>query len=538
MKKFLSILISAVIAASAWSCQDEIDVDKALNFPPAIMPETPTNQGQVVIGNFDVKIIFLDGAKSPLKSARLIMTDSQGNQIFSVSEDLQGTKDSVIVAGTTFDAQSLGEGQYYLHVDALDTHDQLTTMEIEFVITTSPYPANNDAMYIAGDFNGWGSDEMTLVAANTWEIKSVDLKGGKWKFKNTTDWSDTDWGDADCDGVMAETTGGGPDTDCKYSGVVDIRFNDQTLAYTITPSVSYAKRVNDLYLLGNMNQFQGSEYKFNLVADNRWELAEIRLKPGDVFKFSEGPNFNGRNFGDANLDGKAEEFGPNIIRADDAEDAFYKIIFNDRSLTYELELLRYPFPSNLYLVGNSSSAGWDTGTSIPFVKTGDGQFEIYAYLSSGEEDGFKFLEVQDWAGDWGKGEEGKLVQEGESNLQVPSDGFYRITVDFNTMSYNVTAVSWGFVGNGTTGDDSGWNTDVNLEFIGGKGSYTWRKTVTLYNGEVKFRANGSWDINLGGNGGNGSLRYGGDNIAVTAGTYVVELVLDPVNGYSYSITPN
>jgi hypothetical protein len=76
-----------------------------------------------------------------------------------------------------------------------------------------------------------------------------------------------------------------------------------------------------------------------------------------------------------------------------------------------------------------------------------------------------------------------------------------------------------------------------MAFVGGKGSYKWTKTITLFAGEMKFRANDSWDVNLGDDGANGTLEYGGANMNVTAGTYIVELILDPVNGYTYTITP-
>ena len=48
-----------------------------------------------------------------------------------------------------------------------------------------------------------------LVGDYTWEIRDVDLLGDEWKIKNTPDWTDQDWGDSDCDGIMENTTGGG-----------------------------------------------------------------------------------------------------------------------------------------------------------------------------------------------------------------------------------------------------------------------------------------------------------------------------------------
>ena len=204
--------------------------------------------------------------------------------------------------------------------------------------------------------------------------------------------------------------------------------------------------------------------------------------------------------------------------------------------TGKFKLTQLVIPDNLYLVGGATTAGWDPSKSIPFVKTGDGQFEIYAHLNA---DGFKFLQVMDWLGDWGMGDEGKLVQEGENNVTVATAGFYRITVDFINLTYSVQSMNFGIVGSARTGDDGGWGADDDMTFVGGGegNDYRWTITKTLFNGLLKFRANDDWPVNFGDNGANGTLEYGGDNISITAGTYKIDMVLDPVNGYTYTITP-
>jgi hypothetical protein len=527
-----TMLISLFILSS---CQDEIDADGLTNYPPSILSFTPKTSTK--IGDFDIKVVFADGIKSPLTSGTVVLKDADGNEIFSTTEALTGTMDSIVVEGVDFESSSLDYGDYTLIIKATDTDNQITESTTVFAIVDQLYPANNSAMFIAGEFNGWGAGVMELVSANTWEIKNINLGGGKFKFKNTPDWTDVDWGDSDCNGVAEISTGGGPDTDCGYTGLVNVRFNDETLKYTISSAVNFKSNLTGLYLLGSFNDFSGTTAKMNLIADNTWELAEIRLKEGEAFKFAESPNFEGSNYGDSNLDGKAEEFGPNIVLDDTYADAFYKITFNDATRQYSIAVARYPFPSDLYLVGGSTVAGWTPANSVPFKKTADGKFEMFTYLTSGG-GGFKFLEVKDWAGDWGKGAEGVVVQEGESNLEVPSDGFYRVTVDFTNMSYTVQAMSWGLVGSARTGDDSGWNNDDNMTFIGGLGSYKWRITTTLFNGQFKFRANDGWAVNLGDSNGDGFLEYDGTDMAITAGDYVIELILDPVNGYTYTVTPD
>ncbi|HEY9046686.1 MAG TPA: hypothetical protein VIN08_12355, partial [Ohtaekwangia sp.] len=177
----LSTFISLVVLSS---CQDDIDVNNLTNYPPAILSYTPKTSTK--IGGFDVKVIFADGPSSPLASGSITLKDKDGNEIYTTSKTLGGERDSIYVEGTAFNASSLDYGDYTLIIKATDTKGQVTESTTTFSIVDQLYPANNAKMYIAGVFNSWGADEMELVAANTWEIKNIDLAGGAFKFKNTT----------------------------------------------------------------------------------------------------------------------------------------------------------------------------------------------------------------------------------------------------------------------------------------------------------------------------------------------------------------
>lgn len=530
MKKILLIAIAATLIFA--SCEDDLNVDELLSYPPTIMAVTPRTS--VKVGDFKIKVVLADGPKSPLANATIALKDANGTELFSVTETLSGLMDSVVIDGSAFNAASLPLGDYSISINASDTRGNAVQSSSNFKIANQLYAANHSEMYIAGAFNGWGATALELIADNTWEVKEIDLQGGPFKFKNTPDWTGVDWGDSNCDRTMEITTGGGPNAECGYSGLVNVRFNDETLRYTVVPAVNYATSLSSLYLLGSFNSFQGPEPKFTLVADNTWELAEFRLRPGDAFKFSESPYFQGKNYGDEDLDGKAEEFGPNIVLAEDFTDAYYKITFNDESRLYTMEVVRVPYPTELFLVGGSTSADWNPGNSINFVKLEDGRFEIYAWIKQSG-GGFKFLQEKDWAGDWGKGDDGKILQEGEDNIEVGADGFYRIYVDFVEGTYNATEVSFGIVGSAV----GSWDNDIDMTYTGGVNGYTWEVDVTLADGEFKFRANDAWDINLGKGDTDGTLKFNTGNI-VSPGTgdYHVTMNLDPVAGYTYTVTPN
>lgn len=205
---------------------------------------------------------------------------------------------------------------------------------------------------------------------------------------------------------------------------------------------------------------------------------------------------------------------------------------NSTAQEIPFEVVERPGPENLYLVGGSSSAGWDPPSSIPFVKIEEGVFEMYAWLNS-DGGGIKFLEVQDWAGDWGlkPGTDNELEQEGEDNVPVAENGFYRIHVDYNTGTFSLTKTIWGVIGDATPG---GWDADTDMTY---KSGYTWYiQGITLTDGQMKFRANDDWPINFGAGATESSLLFNSpDNIPVTAGTYTIEMTLDPVNGYTYKL---
>ncbi|MCB0587955.1 MAG: SusF/SusE family outer membrane protein [Phaeodactylibacter sp.] len=528
--KIFSLFIG--LLALVFSCtKDEINVAALTDFPPGIISIFPANNSKVVIGDFDIRVEFADGLSSPLSTATVTLSDDFGNQLASETKSLSGTTDSLVIPGSTFSAELLGPGVYNISISVTDTKGQETKRDTKFEISLLPFAANNNEMYLSGPFNAWGSTQMELVADYTWEA-IVDLQGGEWKLKNTVDWM-VDWGDPQCDGVVEVTSGGGPNTPagCAPSGEVRFRFNDQTLAYTMSPLVEFATNISGLYLLGTFNEFSGDEYSFSLVADNTWVLPEVLLKTGDKFKFAEYSSFMGRNWGDAEGDGVAEEFGDNIEFTE--SDAIYKVVFNDKTLEYSFEFVRGLFPDQLFLVGGLAAHGaWTPGNAIPFMKVGDGVFEVYAPAETGQ--GFKFLEVRDWAGDWGidPANPGFIIQEGEQDAMVSENGFYQIRIDFNDKSATFTKTEWGLIGDATPG---GWADDTNMTF---QNDFEWTITLDLTAAKIKFRANDGWDINFGDDNADGSLEAGGSDISVPeAGNYTVTMKLYP-EGYTYDLIKN
>jgi hypothetical protein len=529
---FLGIILSSVFVACE---EDDINVNELTDFPPGILTLDPADNSKVVIGDFDLLAVFIDGASSPLSSATMVLTDAGGTELGSFTESLAGTQDTMVVSGDQFDAASLTVGFYNLSVTVEDTKGQSQTRDITFEISTLPFAANNDKMYFAGEANGWAASaeglegwEFTLEAPNTWVLREVELEGGEFKLKNTIDWSDQDWGDENCDGIMEITTGGGPNTACGYSGLVNITFNDQTLAYTVEPAVTLDQNVTDLYLLGTFNSFQGDEYRFTQTADNTWELEEVLLETGDEFRFSEGPFFMGTNFGDTDGDGIAEMFGENIVFTE--ETAFYDIVFNDETLEYSVTFNKFP---SIGIIGDATPGGWDMDTDL--MDNGDGNFSLIITLTDGQ---VKFRENDSWDVNWGgaTGTEadfpsGTAVFNSPNNIPVEA-GTYNVKFNRNTLEYSFEpgVESLGIIGDATPG---GWDSDTDL-MDNGDGTYS--TVLGLTDGGVKFRINDSWDVNWGGTdfpSGTG-VSNSPDNIPVTAGIYLITF---DFNTAEYSFTP-
>lgn len=205
--------------------------------------------------------------------------------------------------------------------------------------------------------------------------------------------------------------------------------------------------------------------------------------------------------------------------------------------TNKFKVKAFTAPDSLYLVGGSTPAGWDPNLALPFTKKAPGIFEIWSPLTT-DGFGFKFLPQHgSWDGDWGQkpGQAGTIIQDGEENCTVTENGFYRITVDFNTMTFTTEKFEWGIIGSAIP--PYNWSVDVDMTWGGTAEPFTWViSNYTVQAGEFKFRANDAWTTNFGDDGTNGSLEYNGANIPIAAGTWTIKMILTP-GGWTYSVTP-
>ena len=195
--------------------------------------------------------------------------------------------------------------------------------------------------------------------------------------------------------------------------------------------------------------------------------------------------------------------------------------------------------SNWGLVGDAVNGwggvnrGFAAGNDVPFLSNGqDGMFRAVATLYDGY---FKIREDNAWGVNYGDtGADGTLEQNGD-NIAITA-GHY--IIDFDAVNFTITITPagtvWGVVGSATL---NGWGAAEDVKLMPdpcNDGVYI-VKDVVLKDGEIKFRQDDAWGVNLGDNGADGTTEANGANIAVTAGTY--DMVLDTVNG-TYTLTAN
>lgn len=201
-------------------------------------------------------------------------------------------------------------------------------------------------------------------------------------------------------------------------------------------------------------------------------------------------------------------------------------------------LVMYSWPSAINLAGNFQ--GWAPATGPQIVSlANDGNYAGFVDFSTGTPaPEFKFVKGNDWsAGDFGSAGTG-LLGNGGGNLQLSAPGIYLIRANTTARTWTNDRINgWGIIGSATAG---GWNSDQDLTWNAASKTYT--ITTNLSAGELKFRANDDWAINLGDNKGpgvDGKPELGGDNIAIaTAGNYTITLDIMIGGNWVYVIKKN
>ena len=170
----------------------------------------------------------------------------------------------------------------------------------------------------------------------------------------------------------------------------------------------------------------------------------------------------------------------------------------------------------VYVVGNPA---WSPETAASLRSPNfDGVYTGFSYVDGD----FKFTKHRNWDdGEYNFADFttlGEGIAQGEgTNINIATPGYYYLTVDLSTGSLTATLIqSFGVIG-----DFNSWAADAPMTYDAANDC--WTTTVTMTAGGFKFRANGAWDIDLGGTT-TDDLSAGGANLTIEeAGTYTITL---------------
>ncbi len=197
-----------------------------------------------------------------------------------------------------------------------------------------------------------------------------------------------------------------------------------------------------------------------------------------------------------------------------------------------------PYTTDQFLYVPGAYQGWDPASAdiIRSIEKNN-KYEGYIYFPDAASIEFKVTDAPDWDhvvyGDSSGGASGKITIGGD-NFTVPAPGYYKINVDLVNNTWTATQTNWGLIGSATP---NGWDSDQDLVYD--PTAKTWSITLDLIVGEIKFRANDDWALNLGDDGANGFLEYNGANIPIAAaGNYTITLNLSDAAKYTYTVKKN
>lgn len=217
--------------------------------------------------------------------------------------------------------------------------------------------------------------------------------------------------------------------------------------------------------------------------------------------------------------------GVDFVQPADDGAKMYKITLNMMDYTITIEALS--FEEWAWTPGDQN--GWSHGAAARMQSPAfDGVYTGYAYLNGG----FKLTSQADWNGtNYGWATETTLSTDGGAGNLWAEEGFYAVNIDCANLTWAVTPMSWGVIGDATAG---GWDVDTDMTYDTAEKCLV--ATLDLTGGKsFKFRANDDWAVNYGGDISN--LSAGGDNIPVAEdGNYTIKLYLERITSDQFYCT--
>lgn len=285
--------------------------------------------------------------------------------------------------------------------------------------------------------------------------------------------------------------------------------NSKGTAFGETKMFKTLADITKLHVVGDYNEWTNdasAPYIISTESSEGLAVGYIYLTAGGFKLIMEpGSWADETTFGDDGT-GNLTKVGDNIPVADDG---YYYITANLSDMSYTL------LKMNWGIIGDATPGGWDAQTALTY----DSELKVLKGAYALTAGAFKFRANDNWSNNYGSNDADGNLQVDGANIPVAVAGDYAVTLDLSTPNvFKYEANHWGLIGGATPG---GWDSDTFMTWDATNKVFT--VTVDLTTDQYKFRANGAWDINLGG--ALGALELDGSNIDVTAGNYTI--TLDP-----------
>lgn len=393
----------------------------------------------------------------------------------------------------------------------------------EVNVTVTTYVATfSEQYYMPGSYQGWNpATAHVLPVSKTTkglyqgfvDLTTADGADVEFKFSPVPEWN----GDFGFSDVKVEPFAG------KYAHA----YASTTASDNIkVPSGFYYVKLNKKFNTLEMVQVENLEIigDFNSWGSGiamTWDSAAKTWTVPENIKFTNGTGFKFRfnsdwtySFGGA-LDNV--QFGGDNIPFT-KNDGTYMVILNTASADFTVNAVDVNMPDYLVVAGDYSGHSW-SATDDMRVNLYDSSKGLYrGYITMyGATYGFKFVKNGSvWNGQTATSGYNYTLADGGGDNCMIADGTYFWTFDI----INMTATALPITKVGIIGDFNGWGSDAEMTFDSTALTYTIEQTFESAGG-FKFRFNGDWGYNLGGDLAN--LAHDGANISIEPGTYVITL---------------
>ena len=321
-----------------------------------------------------------------------------------------------------------------------------------------------------------------------------------------------------------------------------------------SPYISYVSD-SDWSVIGSLSAYEMSWDKdLNMWTDGfNHVAAHVKLAAGDEFKFRKNQDWGvnmGGDFGGLDNEFAVTQDGPNIKVG---ADGYYDLYVNPDDGVAWITVAYDPYPeytesSSWSIIGSIAYYDNSWNKDLPMITNGTVSVGLSVEISSADE--FKFRKDADWGVNLG-GEfpgldmEFAVTQDGP-NIKMGATGTYDIFVNPDAGTAWVSEASGAKVSSIIGGDEpgpgpqpepvKGWNIiglngDWDNDVLATQDGNVWTAYITANDAtEFKWRKDGGWDENYGGNfvafGEPFTAEPGGNNIPLPAGFFKVVLDLD------------